>query len=167
MVKVYSGMSLNDLKILIKQSIKDITLEELYELSFYFNEEKTYLPQEYKKKYTESVLNVTINRLKLLKNDNASYTGFLDNTDVTKINKLLQHNDNVITYILNIIVIYTTYFLKEPIHLPGTVFPGKVNIYFDGKNYYCPVKKHHINNKKSLCNICIAKSNKEGDYVKN
>ena len=49
MVGVYPGISLNELKILIKQSIKDITLEDLYELSYFFNEEKTYLPREYKK----------------------------------------------------------------------------------------------------------------------
>ena len=105
--------------------------------------------------------------LENIKNDNKSYEGFLSEDDVVIINKLLQHNDNIITYILNIIVIYTTYFLKEPIHLPGTIFPGKVSIYYDGTNYYCPVKKYHINDEKSLCKICIAKSNKEGYYVKN
>lgn len=162
MVEVYPGISLNDLKTLIKQAIKDITLEDLYELSFFFNDEKTYLPQEYKKKYTESVLNVTINRFTLLKNDDKNYVGFLDDADVVIINKLLHDNDNVITYILNIIVIYATYFLKEPIHLPGTTFPGQVSISYDGTNYFCPVKKYHINDEKSLCNICIAKSNEEG-----
>ena len=162
MVEVYPGISLNDLKILIKKAIKDITLEDLYELSYFFNEEKTYLPQEYKKKYTESVLNVTISRFTLLKNDNKTYDGFLDDEDAVIINKLLQNNDNVITYILNIIVIYTTYFLKEPIHLTGTTFPGQVSIHYDGENYYCPVKKYHINDEKSLCRICIAKSEKEG-----
>lgn len=167
MVEVYPGISLNDLKILIKQAIKDITLEDLYELSFFFNEEKTYLPQEYKKKYTESVLNVTINRFTLLKKDDEKYDGHLNDDDVAIINRLLQNNDNVITYILNIIVIYATYFLKEPIHLPGTTFPGQVSIYYDGRNYYCPVKKYHINDEKSLCKICIAKSDKEGYYVKN
>lgn len=165
MIEVYPGISLNDLKILIKQAIKNVTLKELYELSFHFNEEKTYLPPEYKKKYTESVLNVTINRFTLLKNDNKSYEGFLDEEDVYLINKLLQHNDNIITYILNTIVIYTTYFLKEPIHLPETIFPGQVSIRYDGTNYYCPVKKYHLNNEKSLCKICIAKSEKEEDHV--
>lgn len=167
MVEIYSGINVNDLKNILKNEIKEITLKDLYDLSLFFNEEKAYLPPEYKKKYTESVLNVTINRFTLLKNDNNFYEGILRDDDVKIINKLLQSNDNIITHILNIIVIYTTYLLKEPIHMPGTKFPGKVSIYYDGMSYYCPVKKYHVNDKKSLCNICIAKSTKEDHYVKN
>ncbi len=161
MVEAYLGMSLNDLKILIKQAIKEVTLEDLYGLSFFFNDEKSYLPREYKKKYTESVLNVTMNRFILLKNDEKSYQGFLNEDDITIINKLLQPNDTVINNILNIIVIYATYFLKEPIHPLGTKFPGQESIYCDGKICYCPVKKYHLNNDKALCKICIAKPAEE------
>ena len=105
MVEVYSGINVNDLKNLLKNEIKEITLKDLYDLSLFFNEEKAYLPPEYKKKYTESVLNVTINRFTLLKNDNNLYEGILKDDDVKIINKLLQSNDNIITHILNIIVI--------------------------------------------------------------
>ncbi len=157
MSEAYLGMSLNDLKILIKQAIKEVTLEDLYSLSFFFNDEKTYLPREYKKEYTESVLNVTMNRFIQLKNDEKSYQGFLKEEDISIINKLLQPNDTVINNILNIIVIYATYLLKEPIHPLGTKFPGQVSIYCDGIDCYCPVKKFNLNNEKALCKICVAK----------
>ncbi len=167
MVEAYLGMSLNDLKILIKQRIKEVTLEDLYSLSFFFNDEMIYLPREYKKEYSESVLNVTMNRFIALKNDENSYYGDLDKEDISIINKLLQPNDTVINNILNIIVIYTTYFLNEPIHPLGTKFPGQVSIYCDGLDYYCPVKKFHLNNKKSLCKICVAKVSEGENHDKN
>lgn len=167
MAEAYLGMSYNDLKILIKQTIKEVTLEDLYSLSFFFNDEMIYLPREYKKEYSESVLNVTMNRFLLLKNDENSYPGILEDRDIAIINKLLKTNDTVINNILNIIVIYTTYFLKEPVHPLGTKFPGQVSIYSDGIDYYCPVKKFHLNNEKSLCRICVAKSTEEENYVKN
>lgn len=158
MAEVYKGISLNELMILLKQEVKEITLEDLYYLSFYFNEERKYLPREYKKEYTESVLNVMMNRFTSLKNDNEKYDGTLSDKDVEKINELLKDSDNIITYLLNIIVIYATYYLKEPVHLPGTAFPGRVSIYYDGNNYFCPVKKYHVNSTKSVCKYCIANS---------
>ncbi len=161
MTKVYQGLSLNDLKTLIKTEIREVTLNDLYELSYYFNEETTYLPNEYKKSYIESIQNVIVNRFTLLKNDQKDYDGFLNEKNAMIINKLLESNDNVIKYILNIIVIYKTYFLKEPIHLPKTEFPGKVSVYKEGSDYYCPIKKYHMNDENALCKICIAKNTKE------
>ena len=161
MAEVYQGITLNELIILLKQEVKEITLEDLYYLSFYFNEERKYLPREYKKEYTESVLNVMMNRFTSLKNDDEQYHGTLSNKDVENINELLKNNDNIITYLLNIIVIYATYYLKEPVHLPGTAFPGSVSIYCDGRDYFCPIKKYHMNSVKSVCKYCIANTIKE------
>ena len=59
MTQIHENMSYNDLKEFLQNEIKKITLNELYELSFQFNDDMKYLPREYKKKYTESVLNVT------------------------------------------------------------------------------------------------------------
>lgn len=156
MTEVYQDISLNELMIVLKQEVKEITLEDLYDLSFYFDSEKRYLPNEYKKKYTESVLNVMINRFISLKNDKKMYKGVLTENDVSKINELLRE-DNAITHLLNIIVIYATYFLKEPVHLPGTAFPGHVSVYSDGNEYFCPIKKHHMSDEKSVCKYCIAR----------
>ncbi len=161
MTEVYSGISLNDLRILLKQEVNEVTLEDLYDLSIHFNEETKYLPREYKKEYIDSVLNVIIKRFALLKNDTENYEGYLELDQIDNVNKLLKHESTLINHILNVIVVYTTYLRKKPIHKPGTVFPGRVSIYCDGKNYFCPVKKYHMDNDKALCKYCIAQAIEE------
>lgn len=156
MVKVYSGMSLNDLKEILKQEVKSILLNELYELSLHFDSETQYLPEKYKEEYIKSVQNIVITRLNDLKNDKRTYNGKLVPEDVEKINELLKEEDTV-TIIMNITVVYATYFLEEPIHNIGAAFPGIKSVYKKGKYYYCPVKKYHITYDKSLCKYCIAK----------
>ena len=157
MTQIHEDMSYNDLKEFLQNEIKKITLNELYELSFQFNDDVKYLPREYKKKYTESVLNVIINRYSSLKNDHDIYEGYINKNDFKQISTILSDKEDLIRYTMNLIVVYTTYFLKQPVHLPGTVFPGMVSVYTDGENYYCPVKKFHINNPQATCKYCIAK----------
>lgn len=157
MTQIHENMSYNDLKEFLQNEIKKITLNELYELSFQFNDDVKYLPREYKKKYTESVLNVIINRYSSLKNDHDIYEGYINKNDFKQISTILSDKEDLIRYTMNLIVVYTTYFLKQPVHLPGTVFPGMVSVYTDGENYYCPVKKFHINNPQATCKYCIAK----------
>ncbi|MBE6494239.1 MAG: DUF2115 domain-containing protein [Methanosphaera stadtmanae] len=157
MTPISKNMSYNDLKKFLQKEIKKITLEQLYELSFHFNDDVKYLPREYKKKYTQSVLNVIISRYSSLKNDSNNYEGYISKEDFEQINTILSDKEDMITYTMNLIVVYATYFLKEPVHLPGTVFPGMVSVFTDGENYYCPVKKFHINNPQATCKYCIAK----------
>lgn len=157
MIEIREEMSLNELKSILKEKINNITLEELYDLSYHFNEDTKYLPREYHKKYTESVLNVIMNRFIILKNDSKHYKGKLPKGDMENINKLLECQEDKTKYILNILAVYATYILNEPIHLPKTTFPGLVSINFDGKDYYCPVKKYQIKNDNALCKYCIAK----------
>ena len=134
-------MPLNTLNELLKEEVKDISLDELHDLSVHFNEETKYLPREYKKDYTESVIKVIVSRFATLKSSRVKYEGKLSEKDAE-----------------NIIAIYTTYLRKRPIHLPGTVFPGLVTIYSDGKDYYCPVKKFHVDNPNAICRYCISKT---------
>lgn len=157
MQKVYNKMPLNTLNELLKEEVKDISLDELYDLSVHFNEESRYLPREYKKDYTESVIKVIVSRFATLKSSRQTYTGKLSEKDAEDINTLLESSNDRIEYILNIIAVYTTYLRKRPIHLPGTVFPGLVTIYSDGKDYFCPVKKFHIDNPNAICRYCISK----------
>jgi len=157
MIKVYSNMSLNNLKEMLKQEVKEITLQDLFKLSEHFREETQYLPEEYKKEYAESVQNVVVTRFTALKNDTKNYKGYLSQEDVENIEELVKTKDKIVEHILSIITVYTIYLLQEPIHNIGTTFPGKLNVYKKGKYYYCPVKKYHIVNNKSLCKYCIAK----------
>ncbi|WP_069592070.1 DUF2115 family protein [Methanosphaera sp. WGK6] len=158
MEKIYANMERNELHKMLKEEVKPISLEELYALSTKFNEDIKYLPREYKKKYVESVLNVIISRFAMLKNGKRNFEGKLTEEEANNINTLLKPNDDILEYILNIVVVYATYLIQRPVHLPGTVFPGAVSIYSDGENYYCPVKKYHINNEKAVCRYCIART---------
>lgn len=158
MDEVYSGMSLNDLKEMMKNEVKNVSLNDLYNLSYYFDSEREYLPEEYKEVFVKSVQNVIIERFHLLKNDTHKYIGKLGTEDVILINELLlEEEDEVIKHIMNITVVYASYFLKVPIHTVNTKFPGPVSVYKKGKYYYCPVKKYHIMNNESLCKYCVAK----------
>lgn len=158
MDKVYTKMPLDELNEILKREVKDISLKELYDLSIHFDEERKYLPREYKQEYTESVIKVIVSRIAMLKNSQATYPGKLSEKDAEAINEIMADSDDRIEYILNIIVVFTTYLKKRPIHLPGTVFPGLQTIYSDGEDYYCPVKKYHIDNPNALCKYCIAKA---------
>ena len=162
-MEIKAGMPKEELKKLLQQEIKEINLADLYDLSFRFNDETRYLPREYRKQYIESVLKVIISRFASLKNTLKTFTGEVTEKEAKEINELLSDNEDHIIYILNITVIYATYLLKRPVHLPGTVFPGLVSIYTDGKDYYCPIKKHHLDNENAVCKYCIAKVPNEDD----
>ena len=161
MDKLAKNIPLNDLRTKLQKEIKKITLDDLYELSFHFNEENKYLPSEFRKQHIENVQNILIQRFKELKNDNNEYEGTLEDKDTKNINELLEKSKDKLTHILYTIVVYTTYLLKEPLHMPNMEFPGPVNIYTDGVNYYCPIKKYHMENKDALCKYCIAKTTME------
>lgn len=155
---VYANMKRDDLKKLLKEEIKNITLQELYEISYKFNEDIKYLPREYKKQYRESVLKVIINRFTSLKNTQVKYEGNITKKEAREINELLlDKKSNLVKHTLNIIVIYATYLERESVHMPGTEFPGMLSVYTDGVDYYCPVKKYHINSSEAVCKYCIAK----------
>ncbi len=157
MIETYENMSIMELRDLLKNEIIKTNIKDLYELSYHFNDEVKYLPREYKKQYKESVLKVIINRFNNLKNDNNNYKGNITKRQSEEIKNLSSKYEDKISYILKIIVIYATYVLHEPVHLSGTVFPGRISIYDDGENYYCPIKKYHVNNNKAICKYCIAK----------
>lgn len=156
-------LTYNHLKRTLQDTVKNITLEDIYNLSYQFQEDMKYLPEKYKKDYRESIIKVSIKRYKQLKNDKKDYPSNITEDDIKKINELLDKNiqDNNM-HLLNILAIYATYFLKEPIHKDAYIFAGIRSIYYDGTYYYCPIKKYHINNENSLCKYCIARID-EGD----
>ena len=161
MEKLAENIPLNDLRTKLQQEIKKVTIDDLYKLSFHFNEENKYLPGKYKEQHIENVQKILIKRFKELKNDNKEYTGMLEDDDTKTINEILKKRNDKLTHILYTIVVYTTYLLKEPLHMPDTEFPGPVNIYADGVNFYCPIKKYHMESKDALCKYCIAKTTME------
>lgn len=155
---ISKGMTYNQLKRILQDKLKDIRLDDFYELSYIYNDDVKYLPEKYEEDYRKSIARLMIKRYNLLKNDDKSYPQVIDNGDIGYINELLNSDfDNKVFNKFNIIIIYTIYFLKEAIHPTDTVFAGLKSIRFDGNNYYCPIKKYHMDNKNALCKYCIAK----------
>lgn len=157
------NLSYNHLKKILQEELKKVTLDEIYEISYNFNDSIKYLPREYKKNYSQSILKVILSRYIDLKNDKKYYEGYLNLQERKNVEELINKNKDNIKYVLNITAIYATLFLKEPIHLPGTVFPGNKSIYTDEMEYYCPVKKYHLEDDDALCKYCIANIIIDGD----
>ncbi|WP_323737177.1 DUF2115 family protein [Methanosphaera sp. ISO3-F5] len=161
MEEIVAGISLNRLRDILKNEVKKISLTDMHELSVYFQNETRFLPEDYKREYVNSVQTVLLSRLTSLRNDTCNYDGEIEEDDVKLINELLERKDNNTQYILNITVIYARYFLNEPVHNINTIIPGPKKVYKKGKYYYCPMKKYHITNNKSVCKYCIAKIEEE------
>ncbi|MCD7782040.1 MAG: DUF2115 family protein [Methanosphaera sp.] len=157
MDKVYEGMSLDELYTQLKREANKISLDDLYQLSYHFSEDSRYLPREYNKKFRKTVLDVIVKRFIDLRNNEHEYRGKLNKNDASNINHLLEIRTPKTSYILNLVVVYVTYLLRQPVHLPDTAFPGKVSIYYEDGVYYCPIKKKHIHTPNSVCKYCIAK----------
>ncbi|WP_226891152.1 DUF2115 family protein [Methanothermobacter thermautotrophicus] len=59
--------------------------------------------------------------------------------------------------IVGLTVLYRTFLKGEPLHPPGTPFPGGFEVERKDGVYYCPVKDKQKDNPKALCDICIAR----------
>jgi uncharacterized protein (UPF0305 family) len=152
------GLTYDRLKEILQDKARDISLDDLYELSYLFNDDVKYLADRYKEDYQRTISQLMIKRCNLLKNDKKSYPEVIDDEKTDKINELLNKDfEDKILNKFNIINIYTIYFLKKPIHPASSIFAGLKSISFDGKYYYCPIKKYHMNDEKSICRYCIAR----------
>ncbi|HML04306.1 MAG TPA: DUF2115 family protein, partial [Methanobacterium sp.] len=63
--------------------------------------------------------------------------------------------------IYEVVSLYTTFILEEPIHMVGTLFPGGFRVKFEGKTYYCPVKEKQKDNPGAVCGFCIAEQDED------
>jgi len=69
MINFDDNLSYNHLKKILQDEVKKVNIDQLYEITYKFNEDMKYLPREYKKSYTESILKVILSRFIRLKND--------------------------------------------------------------------------------------------------
>ena len=63
--------------------------------------------------------------------------------------------------IYQIISIYTSFVLDEPIHVVGSEFPGGFKVKYEDGKYLCPVKDKQENNPNAVCGFCIAEQDPE------
>lgn len=161
---ITDGLSYDELKRILQQKVMDIELDDFYELSYLVNDDVKYLTKKYEDDYRKKVVELMIKRCNLLKNDRKSYPGLVDKDEIDNINEILNKEfEEKILNKFNIIIIYAIYFLKEPIHPTDSIFAGLKRMSYDGEHYYCPIKKHHMNNENAICKYCIAREIDEND----
>ncbi len=148
-------MEYEELHRILKSKAQEIDINEFTLLSNYFRDEVKYLPSSYKKQYIKNVQERIMKSLLELKNSNKTYCGLLNSSQQEMVNKLLDDKYNNIELILNIVAVYRTVLLRRPIH--EDAFPGNMNVYKKRGNYYCYVKKNHVDDDNSLCRYCVAK----------
>ena len=101
-------LTYDQLKEILQEKADEIKLDDLYELSYLFNDDVKYLPDKYEEDYRKSIVQLMIKRYNLLKNDKKSYPGLVDKDEIAKINELLNREfEDKILNKFNIIIIYT------------------------------------------------------------
>jgi uncharacterized protein (UPF0305 family) len=66
-------------------------------------------------------------------------------------------NRTMVQQYVRIISVYLTFVAKKPLHPPGMVFAEGNKLLSSGSEFYCPIKKHHLDRTPSLCSYCVSK----------
>lgn len=164
--------NINKIKLLqlLKSKAVKIHITHIMKACNYLIDEGKYVQPVYRKKFYDAYIKSFILRIKEIKEDKNIYSTTLDMDKFKEAITLLEEqekmimkiypNDHYFTLIYQIISLYTSFILDEPIHIVGTEFPGGFKVKFDGKNYLCPVKEKQKTNPNAVCGFCIAKQDK-------
>jgi uncharacterized protein (UPF0305 family) len=110
-------------------------------------------------------------RVKEIRDDKTEYKGLVNKEEFQNALKTLKNQEEMIEKeramesnffrIYEVVSIYTTFILEEPIHIVGTLFPGGFRVKLDGDTYYCPVKEKQKDNPGAVCGFCIAEQDED------
>lgn len=165
LIKTHNNSKESLLKILIKYSKTISVFDQMKVISELKNGLKL-IQKNYREDFFEAYAKYFVVRVNDIKNekieeyDNQSF----DLDEFTKSVVMLENQDKEqaeesskeFRKIYDIIALYTTFILNEPIHAVGTRFPGNLEIIEKDGKYYCPVKKNNEDNPKAVCQFCIA-----------
>lgn len=153
------------LELLKLESLK-IHINDIMMACNYLKEEGKYVQPIYREKFYESYIRSFILRVKEIKEDKNVYNDQVNLEELKNSLKLLKDQETAMMeiypsdphfpLIYQIISIYTSFVLDEPIHVVGTEFPGGFTVRYDDDNYFCPVKEKQENNPNAVCGFCIA-----------
>jgi uncharacterized protein (UPF0305 family) len=156
---------------ILREDAKKIGLNEIIASSIYLQGDAKYVPANYRKEYLKSYVKGFLTRIKDVKEDSRSYRGMIDLDEFVKAVDLLYKQEYVIRdneysepsffKIYEIISLYTTFILNEPIHQVGTLFPGGFKVKYKDGSFFCPVKKNNEDNPLAVCPFCIAEQDPE------
>jgi uncharacterized protein (UPF0305 family) len=151
---------------LLKNEALNIHINDIIKACNYLIEEGKYVQSRYREKFYETYIKSFILRVKEIKEDKNVYNDHVNMEELKNSLKLLKDqeismielypSDPHFPPIYQIISIYTSFVLDEPIHVVGTEFPGGFKVRYDDDNYFCPVKEKQENNPNAVCGFCIA-----------
>ncbi|HML04736.1 MAG TPA: DUF2115 domain-containing protein [Methanobacterium sp.] len=134
-------------------------------------EDGKYVQSSYQKDYLEAYIKGFLMRVKDIRDDKTDYEGYLDNKELQKALNTLKNQEAIVEKersiesnffrIYEVVSLYTTFILEEPIHMVGTLFPGGFRVKLEGKAYYCPVKEKQKDNPGAVCGFCIAEQDED------
>ena len=156
---------------LLKSEAVKIHITHIMKACNYLIEEGKYVQPGYRKKFYDAYIKSFILRIKEIKEDKNIYSDTVDMDELKESLTLLEEQENIMMeiypkdpyfpIIYQIISIYTSFVLDEPIHVVGTEFPGGFKVKFDGEKYLCPVKEKQKTNPNAVCGFCIAEQDPE------
>ena len=137
----------------------------------YLISEGKFVQPIYREKFYYAYIKSFILRVKEIKEDKNSYPELVNMEELKDSLKLLKEQeimmmeiyprDPYFPIIYQIISIYTSFVLDEPIHVVGTEFPGGFKVKYEDGKYLCPVKEKQENNPNAVCGFCIAEQDPE------
>ena len=150
----------------LKSEASNIHITHIMKACNYLIAEGKYVQPKYREKFYNAYIQSFILRVKEIKEDKNLYPKLVDIEELNSSLKLLKEQeermrelypaDPYFPIIYQIISIYTSFILDEPIHVVGTEFPGGFKVKYEDGKYLCPVKDKQENNPNAVCGFCIA-----------
>lgn len=163
---VWKELTRQELLELLKVEAGEIHISNIIRACNYLIEEGKYVQPNYREKFYDAYVKSFILRVKEIKEDKNIYSEKVDMDELKISLKLLEEQEVLIreiypenphfSTIYQIISIYTSFIIDEPIHVVGTEFPGGFKVKFENETYFCPVKEKQENNPNAVCGFCIA-----------
>lgn len=159
-------LTVKELVELLKIEAKDVDIIGIMHACTFLMDEMKFVHKNYREKFYKTYIKGFILRIKEIKEDKNIYNDSVAVEELKNSLKQLKEqevnqvkvkpiNSNFLK-IYQIISIYTTFVLNEPIHIVGTEFPGNLQVKMDNGKYLCPVKDKQKDNPLAVCGFCIA-----------
>jgi uncharacterized protein (UPF0305 family) len=170
-LQISSQMSKNELLEILKEESALISIQDIMESSIFILEDSKYVQAGYREKFIDAYVKGFVVRIKEIRDNKKTYQGIVDTEELKDSLNLLKEQEDMVGkqgsvgsrffIIYQLISIYTTYVLEEPIHLVGTPFPGGFQVKYEDGIYLCPVKERQKDNPSAVCGFCIAEQDPE------
>jgi len=129
---------------------------DLMEVRVFLERSCRFVQERYRAIYVDAYMSMVVDSVLDLK---AGFSGTPEMDDARySLRDALKRLDEIhAPEIVGLTVLYRTYVKREPLHPPGTPFPGGFEVEEKDGVYYCPVKDKQKDNPEALCDICIAR----------